>query len=133
MVISGKTFAGRTYVMAIINITPDSFWADSRAMRDDALFAAEKALWGAAVLTLFVGDCLHLVPRVRRGTSAHVVSRSTRETGRMVLLGTISLLEARRIVCTASEAISGIGCRMVVMAGLVSMEIRLSSKPTSLI
>ena len=30
------------------------------------LFAAEKALWGAAVLTLFVGDCLHLVPRVRR-------------------------------------------------------------------
>ena len=39
------------------------------------------------------------------------------KTGRMVLLGTISLLEARRIVCTASEAISGIGCRMVVMAG----------------
>ena len=82
---------------------------------------------------LFDSFLLFFVPRVRRGTSAHVVSRSTRETGRMVLLGTISLLEARRIVCTASEAISGIGCRMVVMAGLVSMEIRLSSKPTSLI
>lgn len=53
MVISGKTFAGRTYVMAIINITPDSFWADSRAMRDDALFAAEKAIGeGAAVLDI---------------------------------------------------------------------------------
>ena len=30
------------------------------------LFAAGKALWGAAVLTLFVGDCLHLIPRIRR-------------------------------------------------------------------
>ena len=30
--------------------------------------------------------------------TVYVVSRSTSETGRMVLLGTISLLEARRIV-----------------------------------
>ena len=36
---------------------------------------------------LFDSFLLFFVPRVRRGTSAHVVSRSTRETGRMVLAG----------------------------------------------
>ncbi len=53
MKIGGKTFENYTYVMAIINLTPDSFWAKSRATEDGALFAAERAVKeGAAVLDL---------------------------------------------------------------------------------
>lgn len=43
MIIGGKRFEGRTYVMAIINITPDSFWKDSRSTSRGALAAAERA------------------------------------------------------------------------------------------
>ncbi len=53
MLIGGRQFSGRTYVMAIINITPDSFWEASRATADGALFAAERAVReGAAVLDI---------------------------------------------------------------------------------
>ena len=53
MIIGNKQFANYTYVMAIINLTPDSFWQDSRAMADSALFAAQKAVKeGAAILDL---------------------------------------------------------------------------------
>ena len=52
MIIGGKNFSGGTHVMAIINLTPDSFYAPSRAA-DNALFAAEKAVKeGAAILDL---------------------------------------------------------------------------------
>ncbi len=44
MKIGNKIFQGRTYVMAIINLTPDSFWKGSRVTADRALFAAEKAV-----------------------------------------------------------------------------------------
>ena len=43
MRIGGKIFEGRTYVMAIINVTPDSFWRDSRASAESALSAAMRA------------------------------------------------------------------------------------------
>lgn len=53
MIIGNKRFQNYTYVMAIINLTPDSFWKDSRASADGALFAAERAIKeGAAVLDL---------------------------------------------------------------------------------
>ncbi|MCD8308507.1 MAG: dihydropteroate synthase [Clostridia bacterium] len=53
MIIGNKTFTGGTHVMAIINLTPDSFWAGSRAMADSALFAAEKAVEeGAEILDI---------------------------------------------------------------------------------
>ena len=53
MIIGNRQFSGRTYVMAIINLTPDSFWRDSRATADGALFAAERAIReGADVLDL---------------------------------------------------------------------------------
>ncbi len=53
MIIGGKEFFGRTYVMAIINLTPDSFWRESRKTADNVLFAAEKAIRdGAAVLDI---------------------------------------------------------------------------------
>lgn len=46
-------FRDRTYVMAIINLTPDSFYAPSRKTRDDVLKAAERAIAdGAAVLDI---------------------------------------------------------------------------------
>ncbi len=52
MKIGGKVFENYTYVLAIINLTPDSFWHKSRHL-SDALFAAEKAVKeGAAVLDL---------------------------------------------------------------------------------
>lgn len=44
MKIADRTFEGHTYVMAIINLTPDSFYAASRATRDDVLFRAERAV-----------------------------------------------------------------------------------------
>ena len=53
MIIGNKEFKDYTYVMAIINLTPDSFWKDSRAAADGALFAAGRAVNdGAAVLDI---------------------------------------------------------------------------------
>lgn len=52
MIIADKTFENYTYVMAIVNLTPDSFYAPSRA-GDDFLFRAERAMKeGAAVIDL---------------------------------------------------------------------------------
>ena len=50
MIIGGKTFKNYTYVMAIINLTPDSFYAGSRRTCDDVLFAVEKAVKGGAAI-----------------------------------------------------------------------------------
>ena len=53
MKIGNKIFENYTYVMAIINLTPDSFWAASRKSADDVLFAVEKAQReGAAIIDL---------------------------------------------------------------------------------
>lgn len=53
MIIGGKVFENYTYAMAIINLTPDSFYAGSRVNADNALFAAERAInEGAAVLDI---------------------------------------------------------------------------------
>lgn len=53
MKIGGKIFENYTYVMAIINLTPDSFWKDSRKTSDDVLFAVEKAVKdGAAIIDI---------------------------------------------------------------------------------
>ena len=50
MIIGGRTFKNYTYVMAIINLTPDSFYAGSRRTCDDVLFATEKAVKGGAAI-----------------------------------------------------------------------------------
>ena len=51
MIIGNRTFSNYTYAMAIINLTPDSFFADSRVNSDDVLFRVEKAVKeGAAVI-----------------------------------------------------------------------------------
>ena len=53
MIVGGQSFENRTFVMAIINLTPDSFWVNSRATCDDILFRAERAVKdGAAILDL---------------------------------------------------------------------------------
>lgn len=53
MIIGGRSFKNYTYVMAIINLTPDSFYAGSRRTCDDVLFATEKAVKdGAAIIDL---------------------------------------------------------------------------------
>lgn len=53
MIIAGKEFKNYTYAMAIINLTPDSFWQGSRRTADDVLFAAERALnEGASVIDI---------------------------------------------------------------------------------
>lgn len=53
MIIGTKEFKDYTFVMAIINVTPDSFWHGSRHTADDVLFAVEKAVKdGAAVIDL---------------------------------------------------------------------------------
>ena len=53
MKIGNKIFENYTYVMAIINLTPDSFWAESRKGADDVLFAVERAQKeGAAVIDI---------------------------------------------------------------------------------
>lgn len=53
MRIGKKNFENYTYVMAIMNLTPDSFWSGSRRTADDVLFAVEKAIEeGAAVIDL---------------------------------------------------------------------------------
>ena len=38
MIIGKSVFENYTYVMAIINLTPDSFWHESRKTADDVLF-----------------------------------------------------------------------------------------------
>lgn len=51
MIIAGKQFKDYTYVFAIVNLTPDSFYAPSRTSSDDVLFRVEKAVKeGAAVI-----------------------------------------------------------------------------------
>lgn len=53
MIIGNKTFENYTYVMAIVNLTPDSFWQNSRNTEDTVLFTVEKAVKeGAAVIDL---------------------------------------------------------------------------------
>lgn len=53
MIISGREFKDRTYVMAIINLTPDSFYSSSRRTEDDVLFAVERAQKdGAAIIDI---------------------------------------------------------------------------------
>ncbi|MGN0806151.1 MAG: dihydropteroate synthase [Candidatus Coproplasma sp.] len=53
MIIADKKFENYTYVMAIINLTPDSFYSPSRTLSDDVLFRAERAIKdGAAILDL---------------------------------------------------------------------------------
>lgn len=48
MKIGGLEFKNYTYVMAIINLTPDSFYAESRKNCDNVLYAVEKAVNGGA-------------------------------------------------------------------------------------
>ncbi len=53
MIIGNKSFDNGTYVMAIINLTPDSFWKESRKTCDNVLFAVERAVKeGAAVIDI---------------------------------------------------------------------------------
>ena len=53
MIIGGRVFENYTYVLAIINLTPDSFFEGSRRTCDDVLFAVEKAVnEGAAAIDL---------------------------------------------------------------------------------
>ena len=53
MKIRGVEFKNFTYVMAIINFTPDSFFKNSRAGVDDVLFRVENAVKdGAAVIDM---------------------------------------------------------------------------------
>ena len=53
MKIGKVNFENYTYVTAIINLTPDSFWAESRVSSDKLLFAVERAVKdGAAVIDL---------------------------------------------------------------------------------
>ena len=53
MIIGNKTFESGTHVMAIINLTPDSFFAQSRTTQKDLLKRCEKAINdGAAILDL---------------------------------------------------------------------------------
>lgn len=53
MRIGNKIFENYTYVMAIINLTPDSFYPESRKNADNVLFAVEKSIKdGAALIDL---------------------------------------------------------------------------------
>ncbi|MDE6790858.1 MAG: dihydropteroate synthase [Clostridia bacterium] len=53
MIIGGGTFKNYTYAMAIVNLTPDSFWKESRTDVDGVLFRVERAVKeGAAVIDL---------------------------------------------------------------------------------
>ncbi|MCH5164061.1 MAG: dihydropteroate synthase [Clostridiales bacterium] len=53
MIVGGREFKDYTYVMAIINLTPDSFYSGSRRTEDDVLFAVERAIKdGAAIIDL---------------------------------------------------------------------------------
>ena len=47
------SFENYTYVMAIINLTPDSFWRGSRNDCSSVLFSVEKAIKdGAAIIDI---------------------------------------------------------------------------------
>ena len=51
MKIGKWNFENYTYVLAIINLTPDSFWEGSRVTDDNVLFAVERAIKeGAAAI-----------------------------------------------------------------------------------
>ena len=53
MKIADKVFENYTFVMAIVNLTPDSFWKESRTAEDGVLFAVERAVkYGASVIDL---------------------------------------------------------------------------------
>lgn len=53
MIIGNKKFENYTYVMAIINLTPDSFYSASRTPCDEVLFKTERAIKdGAAIIDL---------------------------------------------------------------------------------
>lgn len=53
MKIGKFSFENYTYVMAIVNLTPDSFWEESRVSSDELLFAVERAIKeGAAVIDI---------------------------------------------------------------------------------
>lgn len=53
MIVGNKVFEGKTHVMAIINLTPDSFWKESRNTEYTVLKAAEKAVEeGAEILDI---------------------------------------------------------------------------------
>lgn len=53
MKIGKWNFENYTYVLAIINLTPDSFWEGSRVTDDNVLFAVERAIKeGAAAIDL---------------------------------------------------------------------------------
>lgn len=53
MIIGNKKFENYTYVMAIINLTPDSFYPESRTNSDNLLFKVEKAeREGAALIDI---------------------------------------------------------------------------------
>lgn len=53
MIIGNKKFENYTYVMAIINLTPDSFYSPSRTAVDEVLFRTERAIKdGAAIIDL---------------------------------------------------------------------------------
>ncbi len=53
MIVGGKEFANYTYAMAIINLTPDSFWKNSRKDEYDICKAVERALTeGAAIVDI---------------------------------------------------------------------------------
>ena len=53
MIIGNKTFDKGTHIMAIVNLTPDSFYEGSRATADDVLKRVEKAILdGAEVIDI---------------------------------------------------------------------------------
>ena len=53
MIIGNKEFKNYTYVMAIINLTPDSLYSPSRTSVDEVLFRTEKAIKdGASIIDL---------------------------------------------------------------------------------
>lgn len=53
MKIGNSVFENYTFVLAIINLTPDSFWEGSRVSDDNVLFAVERAIKeGAAAIDL---------------------------------------------------------------------------------
>ena len=53
MKIGNRVFENYTYVMAIVNLTPDSFWQGSRNTSDSVLYAVERAVRdGASVIDL---------------------------------------------------------------------------------
>ena len=53
MIIGDRVFENYTFVMAIVNLTPDSFFKESRTGADEVLFKVERAVKdGAAIIDL---------------------------------------------------------------------------------